>query len=93
LKDYAVLLKPDDVRTYLKERATAEPNDWYLNPMVDKLVKEYAAAKYDTEGSMRASQIVEEMTDINELKKYLKKLIQSDMSVGLGIIKDDKRSK
>ncbi len=93
LKDYDVLLNTNDVRTYLKERATAEPNDWYLNPMVDKLVKEYAAARYDTEGSIRASQIVEEMTDINELKRYLKKLIQSDMSVGLGFIKDDKRSK
>lgn len=93
LKDYAVLLNSDDVRKYLKERATAEPNDWYLNPMIDKLVKEFAAARYDTEGSTRAAQIVEEMTDIDELKNYLKKLIQSDMSVGIGIIKDGKKSK
>ena len=93
IKDYAVLLNADDVREYLKERATAEPNDWYLNPTIDKLVRDYAAARYDTEGSIRASQIVEEMTDIDELKNYLKKLIQSDMSVGIGIIKDDKKSK
>ena len=33
------------------------------------------------------------MTDIEQLKDYLKKLIQSDMSVGIGIIKDDKQAK
>lgn len=93
LKDYAVLLNADDVRKYLKERATAEPHEWYLNPTIDRLIKEYAAAKYDTEGSIRATQIVEGMTDIDTLKKYLKQLIQSDMSVGIGIIKDDKKSK
>jgi hypothetical protein len=57
------------------------------------LIREYAAAKYDTEGSTIAANIVSNMTDIDELKKYLLKLIQSDMSVGIGIIKDDKKSK
>lgn len=93
LKDYAVLLSVDDIRAYLKERSTAEPHDWYLNPSIDKLIREYAAAKYDTEGSTIAANIVSNMTDIDELKKYLLKLIQSDMSVGIGIIKDDKKSK
>ena len=93
LKDYAVLLSVDDIRAYLKERSTAEPYDWYLNPSIDKLIQDYAAAKYDTEGSTIAANIVSNMTDIDELKKYLLKLIQSDMSVGIGIIKDDKKSK
>ena len=93
LKDYAVLINADDVRMYLKERATAEPNDWFLNPTIDRLVKEYASAKYDTEGSIIALEIVENKTNIEELKSYLKKLIQSDMAVGIGIIKDDKKSK
>ena len=64
-----------------------------MNPMIEKLIKEYALARYDTEGSIRATQIVDGMTDIEQLKDYLKKLIQSDMSVGIGIIKDDKQAK
>ncbi|PNV63005.1 hypothetical protein C0033_05615 [Clostridium sp. chh4-2] len=91
LKEYAVLLKADEVRKYLKERATAQPHDWYSNPMVEKLIKEYASARYDTEGSVIATNIVDAMDDINMLKEYLKKLIQDDISVGLSIIKDADR--
>ncbi|MBQ8803650.1 MAG: hypothetical protein IJZ53_08465 [Tyzzerella sp.] len=89
LKEYAVLLRVDEVRSYLKERAAAQPYDWYLNPMVDKLIKEFATAKYDTEGSVLAKNIVDKMDDISELKTYLKSLIQEDISVGIGIIKTD----
>jgi hypothetical protein len=35
---------------HLKERSTAEPHAWYLTS-IDKLIREDAAAKYDTEGS------------------------------------------
>jgi len=87
LKEYSVLLSADDVRSYLKERASAQPYDWYSNPMVDKLIKEFATAKYNTEGSVLATGIVDKMEDISELKAYLKKLIQADISVGIGIIK------
>lgn len=89
LKDYAVLLNAGEVRAYLKERATAQPYEWYSNPMVDKLIREYASAKYDTEGSVMATDIVDAMDDINTLKTYLKKLIQDDISVGLSIIKNE----
>ena len=89
LKEYAVLLKADDIRVYLKERATAQPYEWYSNPMVDKLIREYASAKYDTEGSILATNIVDAMEDIETLKTYLKKLIQDDMAVGLSIIKNE----
>jgi len=87
LKGYSALLSIDDVRSYLKERASAQPHDWYSNPMVDKLIKEFAIAKYDTEGSVLATSIVDKMKDISELKTYLKKLIQADISIGIGIIK------
>ena len=87
LKEYAVLLKPDDVRQYLKERATAQPFDWFANPMIDKLIREFAVAKYDTEGSALATDIVDKIDDISELKAYLKQLIQNDITVGIGIIK------
>ncbi len=89
LKEYAVLLKADEVRTYLKERATAQPYEWYSNPMVDRLIKEFATARYDTEGCVIATGIVEAMDDISTLKAYLKKLIQDDMSVGISIIKNE----
>lgn len=89
LKEYAVLLKADEVRAYLKERTTAQPHEWYSNPIVDKLIREYASARYDTEGSIIATNIVDAMDDINTLKTYLKKLIQDDMSVGLSIIKNE----
>jgi hypothetical protein len=59
--------------------------------MVDKLIKEFATAKYDTEGSVLATSIVDKMDDIFELKAYLKKLIQEDISVGIGIIKTNKQ--
>ena len=89
LKEYAALLKPDDVRSYLKKCAKVKPHDWYSNPMVDKLIKQYASAKYDTEGSVLATRIVDAMDDIDTLKAYLKKLIQDDISVGLSIIKNE----
>ena len=92
LKDYSVLLNADDVRRYLNERTTVEPYDWYLNPKIDALIKDYAEARYNTEGNVRASQIVDTMEDIDELKKYLKELIQTDMSVGIGIIKDNNKA-
>lgn len=91
LKEYAVILNADDIREYLKDRCSAQPYDWYSNPMVDKLIKEYATAKYDTEGSVIATKIVEDINDIDELKKYLKDLIKSDISIGLGIIKNKKK--
>ena len=75
----------------MKERATAQPHEWYSNPMVDKLIREYASARYDTEGSVIATNIVDAMDDINTLKEYLKKLIQDDISVGLSIIKNADR--
>ena len=92
LKEYTVLLYVDDVRAYLKERTSAQPYDWYANPMVDKLVTEYASAKYDTEGSVIATTIVEGMNDINELKSYLKGLIQSNISIGIGIINNKEKN-
>lgn len=91
LKEYSVLLSVDDVRSYLKNRASAQPYEWYSNPMVDKLIKEFATAKYDIEGSVLATSIVDKMDDISELKAYLKKLIQADISVGIGIIKTNKQ--
>ncbi len=89
LKDYVVLLSASDVRAYLKERVSVQPYDWYSNPLIDKLIKEYALAKYATEGCVSANNILDSMDDIGVLKDYLRKLIQNDISVGLSIIKNE----
>lgn len=91
LKDYAVLLGVDEARQYLKERASADPIEWFGNPLIDKLIIELATNRYDIKGSAEATDIVDAIDDINTLKEYLKKLIQDDMSIGIGIIKNNKK--
>ena len=75
------------VKTYLRDKLTLDPYDWFGSPEVERKLKDYAQSKYDLEGSDRALSIIENM-DEAKLKAYLKRLVKDNMIVGMEIIKD-----
>ncbi|MDR3259973.1 MAG: hypothetical protein LBT51_10240 [Fusobacteriaceae bacterium] len=88
IKDFSVMLTDiDEVRDYLNEKMTSEPYDWFANIDVEKRLRAFAESKYNTGGSNKALEIIENM-DETKLKIYLKRLIKDNMTVGIEIIKD-----
>jgi hypothetical protein len=87
-KVYSTML-PDinEVKNCLISRISAEPYYWYQSNEVEKLIKEFAEAKYNAGGSDAALRKIEEM-DADKLKLYLKQLIKDNMVVGIEIIND-----
>ena len=88
IKNFFTML--DDVnavKTYLRDKLTLDPYDWFGSPEVERKLKDYAQSKYDLEGSDRALSIIENM-DEDKLKSYLKRLVKDNMIVGMEIIKD-----
>ena len=83
-----MLPDPNSVRTYLQERLTADPYEWFGSPEVERKLSDFAKAKYDLEGCDRALSIIENM-DEYKLKAYLKRLVKDNMIVGMEIIKDN----
>ncbi len=89
IKNYAVMLTNiDEVKDYLSSRIDAEPYDWFALPEVDKKLNQLAEAKYNQGGCDKALEKIDNM-DIADVKRYLKDLIQDNMTVGMAIIEDD----
>jgi len=87
VKSYSVMLEDlDEVRTYLKQRISAGPYDWFGLPEVEKKLKAMAEYKYNETGCDKALERIEDM-DATEAKQYLKRLIKDNMIVGMEIIK------
>lgn len=88
IKNYSVILKNiDDVKNYLV-RTVGEPYSWFGLPSVEIKLKEMAQAKYDEIGCDIALEKIDNM-DVGDVKRYLKKLIRGNMTVGIEIIKDN----
>lgn len=88
LEDYAMML-PDveKVRDDLQAKAaTTPPYEWMDNRIIQEKIKEMAGMKYKTGGSTKAKQAVEGLS-IDELREYVRNLIDTDMSVGIAILK------
>ncbi len=87
IKSYSVMLTDiDKVKNYLDERISSEPYDWFGLPEVDKKLKQYAEAEYNTSGYTKALEKIDEM-DPSDLKRYLKDMIADNMVIGMEIIK------
>jgi len=83
----AVLTDLNEVRNYLKDHTQVNPYDWSGHLEVMRLVKELAQSKYTKEPLERVTQRIESM-DGDKLKKYLKRLVKDNMTVGIEILED-----
>ncbi len=92
IKDYDVALTDiDDVKEQLGRRTSIDPNEWLGASEVDKTTKKLAQHWYDMEGCEQAEQIVNSM-DAETLRKYLQELLKDNMTVGMEIIRDNKKN-
>jgi hypothetical protein len=84
----AVLTELDEVRKYLKDHTQVSPYDWSGHLEVNRLIKELAQNKYNKEPLERVTRRIDSM-DGDKLKRYLKRLVKDNMTVGIEILEDD----
>ena len=90
LGEYAVLFDDvDGVKKYLKGHVTEHPYHWLGSKEVDRKVKAMAQAKYTDSGYGKAKKIIDDMP-ADQVKAYLKQLIEDNIVVGVEIIKGKK---
>lgn len=84
-KYYAILTDLDAVRDHLEKVIPKAPYSWYGDPAVSTEIEKLANSKYRTGGNSVVMQRIDKM-DAEEAKKYLRKLVQEDVEVGISII-------
>lgn len=88
LKDYALILTNiDEVKDYLLKVLSVTPYDWIIWPGVEDELKKLAEKEYANEGCEKVLQKIESMDPVS-IKKYLKKLLKDNMTIGIEIMKD-----
>ena len=90
LGDYKVLFDDiDGVIEYLRKHTSDAPYHWLGNKEVMGTIKKMATAKYMNSGYGKAKKIIDEMP-AEQVKEYLKKLIEDNVVVGVEIMKGQK---
>ena len=90
LGDYTILFdNVDDVIDYLKSHVAESPYHWMGSKEVSAKIKGMANANYVKSGYSEAKQVIDNMP-VDQLKDYLKKLIEDNIAVGVEIIKGQK---
>ena len=90
LGDYTILFDNiDEVIDYLKSHVTESPYHWMGSKEVSVKIKGMANANYVKSGYSEAKQVIDNMP-VDQLKDYLKKLIEDNIAVGVEIIKGQK---
>lgn len=90
LGDYTILFDDvDEVIDYLKSHVTESPYHWMGSKEVSVKIKGMANANYVKSGYSEAKQVIDNMP-VDQLKDYLKKLIEDNIAVGVEIIKGQK---
>lgn len=87
--EYAIILTAEKVRDLLNRHLTDSAYYWYSNDQARAKIKELAQATYDTKSVNEAINILDKVSD-KMIREYLKKLIKSNMAVGIEIIADNK---
>ena len=88
IKNYDVILTDlDEVREYLV-RTGNSPYSWLGLPSIETKLKTMAQAKYDESGCNLALDKIDNM-GVEDVKRYLKRLIRGNMAVGIEIIRDN----
>lgn len=91
LGEYAVLFEDvESVMQYLKEHVLDAPYYWCESQEVFNKIKVMAKAKYTETGYGRAKTIIDSMP-ADEVKAYLKQLIEDNIAVGVEIMKGKKK--
>lgn len=89
IKGNAVMLTDiNEVKEYLDSKISAEPYDWLGLLEIDKKLKQMAEARYHQGGFRKALEKIDQMNE-DDVKRYLKNLIENNMIVGMEIIKDN----
>ena len=89
LNKYSIILTDvENVKEFLSRSLSVEPYYWMNNPDVARKIESTAKYEYDKSGSDRAIQKIDGM-DLSDVKRYLKKLIKDNMTVGIEIIKEN----
>ncbi len=87
LGDKSILIPNlDELKEYISKNSSESPYFWFGNSEVEKRIKEFAQAQYDSKGLEMVMESIDNM-DADEVKKYLKDLIREDMNVGTQILK------
>ncbi len=87
-KNYDVLIEDiSDLKKEIINRVSIKPYDWIGRLEIDEIIKNYANDKYNESGVENALECINGM-DINEVKKYLQKLIKNNINVGIEILKN-----
>lgn len=90
LKEYSVLFESvDAVKDYLKDHVSDAPYHWMGSKEVTDRINKLANANYMKTGYGKAKKVIDEMP-ADEVKEYLKKLIEDNIVVGVEIIKGRK---
>lgn len=90
LGDYTILFdNVDEVIDYLKRHAAESPYHWMGSKEVSAKIKTMANANYVKSGYSEAKRVIDNMP-VDQLKDYLKKLIEDNIAVGVEIIKGQK---
>lgn len=87
LGEYAVLFEDiEKVKQYLKSHVADAPYYWFESKDVTAKIKSMAKAKYTDSGYGKAKQIIDDMP-AEQVKAYLKQLLEDNIVVGVEIIK------
>ena len=85
---YDVLLPDiDEVKHELEEKLLEEPYDWFYSGKLKEVLKKKAEYIYNGTGYEMAMQKIDEMEEA-DVKRYLKALIEKNMTVGIEIIRE-----
>ena len=79
----------DAVKEYLQNHISDSPYHWLGNKAVASKIKVMANAKYNESGYSKAKKVIDDMP-AEQVKEYLKKMIEDNFVVGLEIIKKQK---
>lgn len=87
LNEYEVLFDDlEKVKEYIQAHVTDVPYYWIGNTSVTAKIKTMAKAKYTESGYGKAKKIIDDMP-ADQVKEYLKQLIQDNIVVGVEIMK------
>ena len=86
LGDYSVLFDDvDEVKEYLKGHVSESPYHWLGSKEVIAKIKAMANANYVNTGYGKAKKVIDDMP-ADQVKEFLKKLIEDNIVVGIEII-------
>ena len=90
LGDCSILFENvDEVKAYLCSHASEAPFHWLGSKEVTGKIKTMAQAKYIGSGYGKAKKVIDDMP-AEQVKEYLKRLIEDNITVGVEIMKGQK---